>query len=109
MKTVYVVIRTGVYRNEIVGVFTSKETAVLKAKEALKKEPDFYHDMEIIGLPLDYFLPEQGKTRTHEERMNSFGGSLNFTDWNDRKYIIAHVSHNKESDKIHVTYTHHNK
>ena len=50
---VFVIIQRGVYRHRIVGIYHDEGEAVACADRALGKEPDSYHSMEIIRVPID--------------------------------------------------------
>lgn len=50
---VYVVIKKGVYRHRIIGVWKTLATAQLEAGRAILKEPDNYHVMQVVETPLD--------------------------------------------------------
>lgn len=53
MTTVYVAIRSGVYRHGIVGVFTDLELAKSAACASVESEHDHYHDVDIVACDLD--------------------------------------------------------
>ena len=57
MKSVYVVIKVGVYRHEICGVYFNYTDAYSCAKAEIKTERDDYHDFHIfeclVNVPLD--------------------------------------------------------
>ncbi len=50
MKMIYIVIKRGAYRHEVVGNHVLLPIAVKMAQDALDKERDDYHTMEIIGV-----------------------------------------------------------
>ncbi len=52
-QVVYLVIRTGVYIRGIFGVYRDRGTAEQRLKEAKAREPDNYHDFEIVEAELD--------------------------------------------------------
>ena len=54
----YVAIKKGVYRHDIVGVSTNKETAIRLAQAAAEAERDDYHKFEIIQTQLDKMLSD---------------------------------------------------
>jgi hypothetical protein len=53
--TLYVAIRRGVYRNNLLGVFTSEETALSAAELLLRQEMDAYHSVDILECEADAF------------------------------------------------------
>lgn len=50
---VYVVIRKGVYRHEVIGVFSNVDRAKDAAHESVQAEHDHYHDAQILLCNLD--------------------------------------------------------
>jgi len=50
---VFVVTRQGVYRHEIMGIYTTRGKAFRAAKAALKAEPDNYHTFNVTEISLD--------------------------------------------------------
>jgi xanthine/CO dehydrogenase XdhC/CoxF family maturation factor len=53
VSEVFVAIQRGVYRHEIIGVFTALDAAIEAAKAAVTAEHDHYHDVEICRERLD--------------------------------------------------------
>src|SRR6185369_9326818 len=47
---IYVIVRRGVYRHEILGNHTDPRQAIEQAVHAIKQERDSYHNMEIVEL-----------------------------------------------------------
>lgn len=65
---VYLVFKTGVYRHECGGVFSTLERAREAAQKFLDGEPDAYHDYEISKFTLDVpteQTPKSGKPNAH--------------------------------------------
>ncbi len=48
MHELYIVVRDGVYRHEITGVFDTLSKAINEAKETMEKEDDRYHDCVVL-------------------------------------------------------------
>lgn len=61
----YVLARSGVYLHEVLCVTTTEERARELRKKALKVEPDSWHDIDIIEVPLDY-LPTLTNLKTRK-------------------------------------------
>lgn len=53
MNSVWVITKQGVYRHEIVGVFSSKEMAIEVAVSANNGEIDDYHDFDVVRVSLN--------------------------------------------------------
>ena len=51
--TLYVVIKTGVYRHRIVGVYDTIEKAKARAEECIQAEHDTYHDFMVGTIELN--------------------------------------------------------
>ncbi len=49
----FIVVRTGIYMQGIVGVYTSDDAARLAAERARVAEPDDYHDFEVHPIKAD--------------------------------------------------------
>lgn len=49
----YVVIKKGVYRHNVIGVWDNLANAKKAAEGAIASEPDDYHQMEIVRTPLN--------------------------------------------------------
>lgn len=47
---VFIVIKAGVYRHDIVGVFYREDDAKIAAENAAKLEPDDYHSFELVKM-----------------------------------------------------------
>ncbi len=69
-QKVYTVITSGVYRHEIVGVFTNIEQARERAQFCLAQERDTYHDMEIVSFPLDIAPDAKTEEITEETQIH---------------------------------------
>ena len=55
---VYVITREGIYRHEILGVFTSLEEAVEIAEKEIMVEKDGYHDIHINSCDTDELIQD---------------------------------------------------
>lgn len=53
MPDIFIVIKTGVHRHEIIGAFSTLERAQAAAYEAGDDEPDNYHSFEVTVTRLD--------------------------------------------------------
>lgn len=49
----FIVVRTGVYRHEVLGVFSDKDEAVRAGTDALAVEPDRWHRYEVLERQMD--------------------------------------------------------
>lgn len=58
---IFIVVRTGVYRHEIGGVFTTLVAAHDEALRLMLSEPDAHHEYEILAQRLD--MPTQSGDR----------------------------------------------
>ena len=56
MKTVYIVIKVGVYRHNICGVYFNYGDAYRSARSEIKAESDDYHDFHIFECPVNVSL-----------------------------------------------------
>lgn len=52
-QKVYLVIQTGVYRHDVVGVMSSLDAAKARAEAAAAMECDSYHDYEVYEVSVD--------------------------------------------------------
>jgi len=52
-ESVFVVTKQGVYRHDIMGIYTVRGKAFRAAKAALKAEHDNYHNFHVTEIPLD--------------------------------------------------------
>ena len=48
MDTMFVITKEGVYRHEIVGIYSHRPAAIERAKERIKDEGDDYHKFEVM-------------------------------------------------------------
>lgn len=56
--THYIVIKQGVGRHEIAGVFSDKQVAIDRARDCMLNEPDAYHSFTVDSIELDApFVP----------------------------------------------------
>ncbi len=61
---VYVAIRAGVYRHDILGVFSTVEAASYIGQCAIIAESDHYHSVDVVELDLDGPAEGSGPTDT---------------------------------------------
>ncbi len=82
--TIYVVIRRGVYRHEILGLCGTLDSAQALGAEAVTQEHDHYHDAEVVacelGAPGERYLGAVTSTWDnsaghHYERNGTFSGT----------------------------------
>jgi hypothetical protein len=52
-QKVYIAIRRGVYRHEVVGAFTELDRAIAAGHESVQTEHDHYHDVEVLACALN--------------------------------------------------------
>jgi hypothetical protein len=52
-ESVFVVTKQGVYRHDIMGIFTVRGDAFRAAKKVLKAEHDNYHNFHVTEIPLN--------------------------------------------------------
>ena len=64
-STVYAVVKVGVYRHEIVGIYTSVVDSKARALEALCAEEDSHHTFDILEFPLNNPVEEGKLVRTY--------------------------------------------
>lgn len=53
MSKVYVAIESGVYRHNIIGVFSNLDQAEQSAVSAIEQEHDHYHEVEIVEIKVN--------------------------------------------------------
>ena len=76
-KEVFIVHREGVYRHEVVGVYTDAEVAKQAAITAIKSEGDDYHDFSVIRCPLNTYLDNDGELIVRYTRKSKEYAELN--------------------------------
>lgn len=53
VESVFVVTKQGVYRHDIMGIYTVRGKAFRAAKSAIQAEHDDYHEFHVLEVPLD--------------------------------------------------------
>lgn len=61
---VYVITREGIYRHEVLGIFTTEQAAIDRAAQIDAGEPDHWHDIDIWTATLD--VPIEDVTLLHK-------------------------------------------
>jgi hypothetical protein len=55
---VYAVFKTGVYRHECAGIFSTPDAADAAAERCISGERDDYHDYKVVAFELDAVTPQ---------------------------------------------------
>lgn len=58
MRHIFIVIKRGIYIQDLFGFFSDRGSAMIAAKTSIQQEPDDHHGFHIYKLPFDQHLSE---------------------------------------------------
>jgi hypothetical protein len=65
----YILIRKGVYRHEILGIYEDLDIAIHEAKQALEREEDDYHNICLCSAEINKPIDDVKEIRRFNKRM----------------------------------------